>query len=1287
MLRPRLFYLAVAILLTCGSRGLAGWEAKTSGVPLLQHYAARDFGTEGEQWVVHQDNLGRLLVGGAGLLVFDGLAWKTYPIGNSYAVRTLQFDQDGRLWVAGANELGYVDEPSIGNFQYHSLVGQLPADQLPFGEIWGCAVVERRIYFVGREKVYGWDGKSFQSWRFPSEGRLFPVKLGNEAWFQHLETGLYRLTPTGPQLEYDRGQLPSGGMLGITRDREGIIVISSSGMFRPGHPAVPCAEPEVQAFIANNRLSAYAALPDGGHAIGTINGGLALVGPDGKLRRKLDAADGLPSRTIFYLDVDRNGTIWGTSQNGVFCFDGTGRVTIFNELNGLRGGIQRLAHAGDRFYTINPSGVYRLSRNAARAEFQQLPGLAEWYRSIGISGNGLLLGRHGGLDYFDGSSLHNIQRLTANGIQLIRPESARTDRFLAGEFQSVGLISARSDGSFDYQQIASLSDTPIDVARDAGGLLWISTGGRGIFVQPEGANQPVAIPDPTTDKPFLGFSFFLPHNEGLLVFSEEKVFRSRGNSSLVLLQRLPGVRPSALAAVPGHRDAIVAFRRLGSGAGQGVGRLSLGDDGRAEWHELDVPGLGAAGLIDSITFSDEDGRQILWLGGADGLLRADYAALPVLAPPSAPTIRLDTQRSTESASTRSLDFPFAKHRLSFRIFAGDHLRSQGWSFETRLGPGQSDWSGSANRRIYEFSNLSEGDYRFEVRAVNPAGQASEPAVFTFRILPPWYRSPTAYGGYAVVLVLGIWGLIRFRERQIVAQNEKLEAIVQVRTQELVKANAAKDEFLAGVSHEIRNPMNGVIGIAESLKTSGLDADNRRKFGLLRQCANHLASLLEDILDISKMQAGVIELDVQPFDLHELVDAVAAMAAPDSEKYKIPVEVAISPAVPRYLEGDSRRIRQILLNFVSNALKFSGRGQVNVTIWCKPTGTPDKTEVIFAVSDDGPGISPEEQKRLFQRFERGAAARHGRVPGTGLGLALCKGYAERMGGRLWLESEPGHGSCFYFSALLPVVAAPPESDAPPPAEVPPQAETMALVVDDQEYNRIVLADLLAGLGYRVFTSGEGVEALALAETHPFQLIFLDYDLPGVSGLQISRAIRALTTPSARAHIFATTAFSTPEKQAQCIAAGMNAFLGKPVTLERLRKALAQAEGTTPPPPPSTAPADPLANLRLLAGKKGARFEDELALYVSELQFELQELSAAIQDEDVRESGHYAHLLCGRSSFIYERELEQVMRQIEETVAHNRWGEARLLLAEAQKMTNALPVRLASAAPTVPPASGR
>ncbi|MBI2498591.1 MAG: response regulator [Opitutae bacterium] len=773
--------------------------------------------------------------------------------------------------------------------------------------------------------------------------------------------------------------------------------------------------------------------------------------------------------------------------------------------------------------------------------------------------------------------------------------------------------------------------------------------------------------------------------QGIFLFLNGRVLQARADGTgLKALDGAPAISPTVELPVPGGDHIVIAFKRstVANNSTQGLGVLSVGPSGQAGWRELDAPALGSVGFVTSMVFSEENGRPVLWIGGTEGVLRLDYDAIPTVQRPATPFIRLDTLNAGWISDEPGFSFPFKNHRLNFRVFTGEYTRAKDWLVQTRFG--SAEWSAPAARRSFEFSNLSEGDYRFEVRTVNAAGLASEPSVFAFRILPPWYRSGWAMAGYTLALGLTVFAVIRVRERRIRARNQQLEALVKVRTAELVKANAAKDEFLAGISHEIRNPMNGVIGIAGTFRTDGLDPESRRKFSLLRQCATHLSSLLEDILDFSKVQAGAVEIEAKPFNLPELMESIAAMTAAESEKRGIPVEIAVSPAVPAQLVGDPKRVRQILLNFVSNALKFSGRGQVSVTVWCKPPG-PASTEVIFAVSDEGPGIAPEEQQRLFTRFERGAAAQQGRVPGTGLGLALCKGLAEKMGGRIWLESEPGHGSCFSFSAPFAIAEAEAET-APGPAPSAPDRTRTALVVDDQEYNRIVLADLLESLGFTVHTAGDGTAALALAGSRVFDTVFLDYNLPGLSGLEVTRGIRALPNKSAGAVILATTAFSTPEKRRQCLAAGMNAFLGKPVTMERLRKALSAAMPGGPAPAPAAVrpPADGLANLRLLAKKKGVPLAGELALYLSEFEVEFDQLNLAVRQEDAAGATHCAHLLYGRCAFIGERELEQTLRKLEAECATGHWDGVRRRLAGLPGQVAELRVRLASSDPVAPPA---
>jgi signal transduction histidine kinase/DNA-binding response OmpR family regulator len=1287
-----LFYASVALLFVSELRLAAAWGDKTTGRPWLEYFSSRQLGSErGNQWFVVEDRLGRVFAGNTGLSVFDGQTWSNHTAGESLALRTIQFGVDGRVWVGAFNEIGYFLEPSIGRFEYHSLLAHLPESERLVGDIWGSGLVDDRVFFFGRQKLYAWDGARFQIWSYPGASRLFPLQLGPETWFLHRETGLYRLAASGPVLEVPASQLPGRAFLSLFRDEQGLVVVGDEGFFRPGDPPRPYFTTAIGEALTEGRVTSHVRLDSGLHLVGTLNSGLLILDLDGRILRRVDAGDHSSAASIMGLYVDRSGLVWCATANGLLCLDPSGAITVHDQRNGLDGGVQGFDASGERLMVGNSVGAFSLvpGTGVEPARFAREPALREKYNDVRLTATGALLGRHAGMDAYDGTQTTELHRVSAKGIVRIQPSRYVPGGYLLSEGYSVTELRPVSGGGFAARRLTEIPDFAMSLADDPSGNVWIGSASQGAFVVDRTTGATTRLTDPASRQPISGYVCLGPLDDDLLLLARSRVYRARsGANELQEIFTLPHLLPRLAARVPGTRSTVVVFNRdnwpaASASGSQGVGVLTAPASGPVQWHELELPALGSIGLAQAAQVAEENERKVLWIGGTEGMLRLDFDALRPPAAPATPVIRLDAAVSTPSIGDRSLEFPFSAHRVSFRIVLGDPIHGPNLRVQARLNQHGATWPAASERRSYEFSNLSEGHYRFEVRAVNAAGLASASAVLTFRILPPWYRSRAAYVTYAFALGLGVWGIIRLRERRMRAQRDELERLVQVRTLELVKANAAKDEFLAGVSHEIRNPMNGVIGISESLPIAGLDSESRRKFGLLRACADHLASLLEDLLDLSKVQAGVIELETSPFDLPELVDSITAITEADSVKRGIPVEVAVSPGVPRHLLGDPRRVRQIFLNFVGNALKFSGRGKVEVTVWCQSIpARPEQVEVIFAVTDEGPGISESEQVRLFRRFERGAAAQGGRVAGTGLGLALCKGYAEKMGGRVWLESEPGKGSTFYFSA--PFALAP----APAADEIHTRAAGIGrrvLVVDDQEYNRVALGDLLARAGCEVTTAASGAEALEFARRSDFDLAFVDYDLPDLNGPELTRRLRRLPGRSSAARILATTAFSTASKQQECLDAGMNGFLGKPVTPERVRQALAGDAAAAPARSGhDAAPPDRLGNLRVLATKKQLRFEEELALYLAEMDEELDGLGQAMRDERAPEAARFAHRLCGRFAFIYETELEQCCRRLEEAVARQQWAEAGRWWGSVPALVGDLRTRLASGGPAAPPA---
>ncbi|WP_421932250.1 ATP-binding protein [Phenylobacterium sp.] len=367
------------------------------------------------------------------------------------------------------------------------------------------------------------------------------------------------------------------------------------------------------------------------------------------------------------------------------------------------------------------------------------------------------------------------------------------------------------------------------------------------------------------------------------------------------------------------------------------------------------------------------------------------------------------------------------------------------------------------------------------------------------------------------------------------------------------ANQAKSRFVATMSHELRTPLNGILAVAEALSHRALARDDLELVNIIRSSGQGLLSILNEVLDLAKVEAGALMLDPRPFSPAESVAAVGDVWRFAAEAKGISLKVSLSRLPPTLL-GDAGRLRQVLSNLVNNAIKFTDRGEV--TLAARRIGRG--SNLRFEVTDSGPGIEEDQRERLFEPFiqaDNGATRKHG---GTGLGLAICRELVTLMGGRIWAENAPQGGArivCEIPFEATDAVATPPAGGARNPVGESQPGDPLILVAEDHPLNRRVAAIVLEGAGLRFEFAEDGVAAVEAVKTGRFDLVLMDVHMPRMDGLEATRAIRALPGPVAAIPIIAVTAAS-PDEVTECREAGMDDFVSKPIGAAALLQRIAE-----------------------------------------------------------------------------------------------------------------------------------
>ncbi len=1194
------FVVRVCVFVTASLALAAHATASELGRPLVRTFTRQEHKAHAQFHAPFQSADGLMYFGNQlAVMEFDGRAWRVLKIPLPFT-RALAPGPQGDIYVGDEEQLGVLARPDSGEPRYTSLLDQVPADAKPFGSVRDVRTWRGDIYFATDKNLlrYRERDRSFRAWPLAGEARnrlfvaadrLLLLRQG-EALFEFTGENLRRIS-AAPELAR-----PGNAFVVAAADRASLLLgLGEQGLFQLAADGTLTTYPtDADAVLRRSSVLTALRLHDQALAIGTVAEGVIILDAQGRLLRHLSREAGLPHATAFALAEDREGGLWVGTNNAPARVLWRSAATVFDHVtsgisDARASDFER--HRGVLHYLSN-DGLYRLVPSAD----PRVPARFERDTRVDVQTrlSSLLSHPTGGLLVAGGRGL---QRVTARGLELLAPRAdgllglstSKSDpaRVFFAHPQGIGNGTFATDGTWrDDGDLAGVDADCYDVFEDGAGALWVGTTSKGVYraTRAPGAadwrGATITRFGPAEGLPEGHGSIFLWDTTlGILFDTAHGIYRfDPAGERFVFYRELTAFDPRPLVLNPVARGApgeiwtnglatdiktkespypLLHLRALANGTftpenppPEIQDYFSPGAPYRIAWE----PGeAGHAGVV--------------WAKGDRGLLRIDLARYR--APPFhvAPLVRSISAEGRELvfpigpgvpavSSTRQgrnvpaafdLSLNYSREPMTITWVSGLFRRHESERFQTRLVGFNDTWSAPTPRNDIAFTNLEGGPFRFEVRTVDRQGQPGPAAAFTFRVAPPWPRSPGAYAVYLIAALGAIAGFIRWRLRAGNRERARLERVVAERTAELRlakdaadTASRAKSTFLANMSHELRTPLNGVIGFSQVLmKDPDLTAKNRERLRIVQTSGEHLLRMINEVLDFSKIEAGRMELATAPFHLPQLLRDIAAALQPRAQQKDLAFLFDPAAELPDIVLGDSLKLRQVIDNLLGNAIKFTAVGSVRFL-----AEILEDERVRFSVTDTGVGLSEPARRKLFQPFQQATDGRPPE-PGTGLGLAISHRMVELMGGKLEVESRQGHGSRFSFTIPLPVLAVDAAESRNTASIIPGYhgRRRRLLVVDDVATNRHVLRDLLTPLGFMISEAARGIEALAaIPELQP-DLVFLDLRMPGIDGLELARRLRAQPGGD-KLKLIAMSASVLSFNRADAFAAGCDDFLPKP-----------------------------------------------------------------------------------------------------------------------------------------------
>ena len=1005
----------------------------------------------------NQDGL--LFVGSSRLAVFDGLNWQRILVPNNVGIVALDPVGQDRVWVGGEGIIGWIARTDTGEWIFHSLEPELRAagfdDPVNF-IFYTVSASGGGATFVARTKVLRWDGRKFTIWDLPaSHSRIYGFTAGDDLLIYQPGTGLVRMEPDGPRLWLPLATLPSDQPVAgyVPRPDGSALVVFNEEVYRREGERWTRLDPVSNELRGRRALQVVPAGPDT-LAIATGYGGVVLTNAAGDLRGLVTTQSGLPDDHVNTLATDPDRQIWiGTISGGVVRLAGPGAVTVIDRRMRLTPRPLRLvAEWAGRLRVVSQRRVFTLPKSTPQqpGQFEVLEPFWANLECAAVFDGRLWFGGNGGLWSMTANGTME-QTMEVRETTVLLPVSGTLPSLLVGSSEGTVLLHEGSRERTALPLALETGDVVVSAVEDTTGRLWLATR-RGVVVRLER--------DPTAPAGWrsLGRVGSLPPEPSTLTLVNDLICAWSGERTLAWDEAAQQFVPLAgfeawrvLAAVPiGTEGAYWSVRPRDAEPDSPNAllhvRRSAGQSPGLAWAPLAVPGLDQAGDINHLSLTAGEVGPVLWIGGDSALLRVETHAIRPAANASPVTLQslvVDSVRRTLPGASAAR-FPADTGRLQFTFAVARALADDpAVRFQTRLLGAEAAWSRPQASPLREFSGLPAGSHSLLARGIDRFGRAGPALEVKFAIATPWYWQSWAIALWIAAVGALAWSAHKWRLRALHQESARLEQLVNDRTRELSLSNTAKSEFLDNLGHEIRRPANGLASVVRKLEAGGLSPDQRAQTRLLHLATGSLLKLCDEVLNFSEVDAGGAPVEERPFLLRELLPRVLAESGASEA-----VTVHWPPDFTDGFVGDDTKLGITVANLAANALRHAPGAPIEINVSAVPLVTGGMT-LLIEVADGGPGVPADEQEVIFKRFIRGSRAQADRVPGTGIGLAMCRAMARLLGGSVGVESPseiarergwPGPGATFFVRVPL---AQPGPGNAATPSQPPRRVKPFSM----------------------------------------------------------------------------------------------------------------------------------------------------------------------------------------------------------------------------------------------------